>query len=325
MVSENNKQKLKEVKDDLRKYPVIGIIDMFKLPARQIHDIREKLRKDAKIKMVKKRIIKLALKECGLSGIEELEDYVQGEPALLLSSTDPFRLSRTIVKSKSRALAKEGDVAPRDIVVRAGPTPLAPGPVIGELQRVKIPAMVEGEKISVRADTLVAKEGDIITKGLADVMAKLGIEPMEIGLNLVAAWEGGYVYPKEILFTPVEKYVDDLKMASSRAFNLACNVRYYTRDNVSLFLSKAHNEAFALALQADILTEETVKALLAKAHAQAEALRGMVKEPEAVESKPDEKEGHGEETNERTHGAENNDNEDAGTGTKSEDSGNGGV
>jgi large subunit ribosomal protein L10 len=294
VVSEKKKQKLKEVREDLKKYPVIGIIDMFKLPGRQLHEIRNKLRDEAVIKMVKKRIIKLALKDCGLKGIEKMDEYVQGEPALLLSKTDPFRLAKTINQSKSKAFAKAGDVAPIDIIIREGPTSLSPGPVIGELQRAKIPAAVEGEKITVREDTVVAKEGDVIDKTLADVLVKLGVEPMEIGLNMLAAWENGYVYTKDILFIPAEKYIENLQTASVQAFNLAYNVNYYTKDNVSLFLSRAHQEAFSLAVAADILTEDTVKPLLAKAQAQAEALKGMAKqevkkEEPKEEKKPEEK------------------------------------
>ena len=63
-----------------------------------------------------------------------------------------------------------------------------------------------------------------------------------------------------------------LVLAALRSF------RYYTKENLPFFLSKAHQEAFALAVQADIMTSETVKPLLAKANAQAETLSGMVNE-----------------------------------------------
>lgn len=297
MVSEKKKQTLKEIREELSKYPVIGIIDMYKLPGRQLHDIRNKLRKDAVIRMVKKRIILFALKDCGLKGIDELEKHIKGEPALMFSKTNPFKLARTISESKSKAFAKEGDIAPMDIVVRAGPTSLPPGPVIGELQRAKIPASVEGEKIAVREDTVVAREGDTINRTLADVLAKLNIEPMEIGLSLNAVWENGYVYSRDILFTPVEKYLDDMKTASSQAFNLAYNVNYYTKENIPLFLSKAHQEALALAMEANFITKETADKLLVKAKAQAETIKGMVKDaPE--EAKEEAKEGKKEEAEE---------------------------
>lgn len=307
MVSEKKKQKLKEVREDLKNYNVIGIVDMFKLPARQLYDIRNKLREEAVIKMVKKRIIKLAFKECGLKNIEELDKYVEGEPALLLSNSDPFKLAKTIAASKSKAAAKEGDIAPADIIVREGPTSLPPGPAIGELQRAKIPAAVEAEKIVVREDTTVAKKGDVIEKPLADILSKLGIEPMEIGLNLLASWESGYVYGKDVLFVPADKYISDLKTASSRAFGLAFSINYYTKENIPLFLSRAHQEAYSLALAADILTSDTVKPLLAKAHAQAEVLQEMVKEPEPAkesETKDEPKAGPKEETNEKAEAEE---------------------
>jgi large subunit ribosomal protein L10 len=254
MVSQKNVQMVKEVSEQIRKYPVIGIIDMHSLPASQLHHIRTLLRGKAVIRMVKKRIIVLALKESGLRGTDVLSETLQGEPALIMSEMDPFRLARMVEENKSEAPARGGDIAPRDIVITAGPTPLPPGPVIGELQKAKIPASIEGDKIHVRQDTVVAREGEEIGVVLAGVLAKLGITPMEIGLNLVAAWEDGTVYGKDILF------------------NLAYGTGYPTAYTMPLLLSKAHNEAYSLAMQAGILTSETVGPLVSRAHAQAEAL-----------------------------------------------------
>ncbi len=276
MVSKKKIKTVQEVKEMLKSYSVVGILDMHKLPARQLHEIRGKLRGEAIIKMVKKRLINIILKECGLNGIENLEKYVQGQPALLLSNTNPFKLAKKISESKSSAFAKEGDIAPKDIVVKAGPTPLPPGPAIGELQKLKLPVAVEGNKIVVKQDTVVAKKGDVISKELADVLMKLGIEPMEIGLNLLAVWEDGLVYDKDILFTPPEKYIEDLKDAYTKAFNLAFNIRYYTKENIVLFLQKAHNEAVSLAIDRNFVAKETIKPLLLKAKSHMEALKNKL-------------------------------------------------
>ena len=279
MASQKKKDTVKQVSEQLKDYSIIGILDMHKLPARQLHDIRNKLRGDATIRMVKKRLIGLIFKDVGKKGVEKLAESIQGEPALLLSKQSPFKLARMISSSKSKAGAKAGDIAPYDIVIKAGPTPLPPGPAIGELQRIKIPAMVQGDKIHVRQDTTVAKAGAEISKEVADVLSKLGIEPMEIGLNLLAVWDNGMIYGKEILFVPAEKYVQDIEQAHARAFNLAFNIEYYTKDNVPLFLSKAHSEAVALAKDANIITKDTVGEVLAKGKAHAEELKKHVKEP----------------------------------------------
>ena len=198
----------------------------------------------------------------------------------MLSNEDPFRLARVIEKSKSKAAAKPGDIAPMDIEVKAGPTDIAAGPVIGEFQRAKIPASVQDGKIAVMKDTTLVKEGDEITPESAGIMAKLGIEPMEIGLNLLAVWENGQIYTKESLFIPAEKYLEDLQSAHSQAFNLTLNIGYITPDNVPLLLAKGHQEALSLAREADILTSETVGTVLAKAKAQADVLKAKVKPAE---------------------------------------------
>jgi large subunit ribosomal protein L10 len=285
MVSEKKRQRAKEVKELVHKHKVVGILDMHKLPAKQLFELRRKLKSHARIMVVKKRVISLALKESKLEGIGQLSERMRWEPGLLFTNENPFRLAAMLEESKSVAAAKPGDIAPHDIEIKAGPTSLPVGPAIGELQRLKIPAGVEGDKIVVRKDTILVKAGEVIQKPIAEVLAKLGIEPMEIGLNLLAAWENGTIYGKDILSIPPAKYLDDLKQAHSRAFNLAFRINHYTSQNIPLFLSKAHRQALSLADSAGIVTPETVPGLFAKAKAQHDVLEGKVKtEPEKEEN-----------------------------------------
>lgn len=277
MVSEKNRKALHELKAKMKEYPVIGIVNMHKLPGRQLHEIRNKLREEAVICMVKKNLIIRALDEIGIEGIAGLSGHVSGEPALIMSKTNPFRLARIIEKSKSPAVAKPGDLAPQDILIKAGPTSLPPGPVIGELQRVKLPAGVQGDKISILKDTVIARKGDKIGPEVAAVLAKLGIQPMEISLNVTAAWEAGVVYASDILFVPMEEYDRRLKAAVASALNLSINAGYVTSETVPLLLAKACREADALAACAGIATPATLGAMLASANAEAGALAGMVK------------------------------------------------
>jgi len=274
MVSQKKIQTVKEIGEILEKYPVVGIVDMFKLPGRQLHYIRNKLRDQAKIRMVKKRLMKLALEK--REGFAGLSQYIQGEPSFIFSNINAFKLAKMISESKSQAPAKEGDIAPRDIVVKAGPTTLSAGPVIGELQRVKISCTVEGEKISIKQDTTVVKEGETINKNLADVLTKLGIEPMEIGLNLIAAWEEGIIYPKDILFVSQDEFLEDLRQTSQKAFNLSININYFTQENISYLLSKAHNESQSLAINAGIINTDTIKTLLAKTSLETQSLEKVI-------------------------------------------------
>ncbi len=280
MVSEKNKKMLKEVKAQTEQYPVIGIIDMHKLPARQLHQIRNKLRGQAVIRMVRKSVLKLVLEQIKIPNAAGLVGGIRGEPAMIMSNLSPFKLARTIEQYKSPAKAKEGDVAPYEITIKEGPTPLPPGPAIGDFQKLKIPAMVQGDKIAVRKDTVVAKTGDVISKELAGMLSKLGIEPMEVRLNVVSALENGTVYGSDILFVPMEEYMNQLKSAGSAAFNLAVYVNYFTGETMPFLVAKASREARALSKAAGIMTPDTVGELLAKATAEADVVGKLIKPAE---------------------------------------------
>jgi large subunit ribosomal protein L10 len=280
MVSEKKKRDVKEVGELVKSHKVIGMLDMHKLPAKQLYEMRKKLKGHAKIRILKKRVIKIVLDESKLHGIERLSEKMRGEPGLIFTNENPFKLAIMLNESKSMASAKPGDIAPHDIEIKAGPTSLPVGPAIGELQRLKIPAGVEGDKIVVKKDTVIVREGHVIEKPIAEILAKLGIEPMEIGLNIVAAWENGILYLKDILSVPPSKYLDDLKSAHAMAFNLAFSINYYTKATTPMFLSKAQRQALSLAENAGIILPETIPALFAKAKAQHDMLEGKINLPE---------------------------------------------
>jgi large subunit ribosomal protein L10 len=242
MVSEKKIQTVKEVKELIKKYPVVGVLDMHKTGGRQLHEIRESLRGKAVIKTVKKNLIKIIFKDAGI----DMESCIRNEPALLLSAESPFRVARLIDANKSVGSAKPGDVAKKDIVIKPGPTPLGPGPAIGELQKVGLIVGVEGGKIAVKREKVVAKAGDVITPEVASVLGKLNIQPMEISLNLVAAWEKGMVYKKDVLFVPMEEYIGNIKAAYRNALSLSLKTGFYTKENIKMFVGKAWREMKAL-------------------------------------------------------------------------------
>ena len=252
MVSEKKRTMLHDVEANIEKYPVIGVLDMKNLPARQLFMIKQQLRGKAVIRMAKKNVIRIALEQSKKPGIQDLRERIQNQPALLFSYANPFELARTISKSVSKAKIKKGEIAPKDIIIPAGPTSLPPGPAIGELQRLKMPVGVEGDKIAVKKDTRVAKAGEKVTAEVADVLSKLGIEPNEISLNLIAVWDNGTVFDRDILFISVEQYIEQIKSAYFNALNLAINTSYMTRETLPLLLSKAHQQAVSLALKAKI-------------------------------------------------------------------------
>ena len=278
MVSERKKQEVNEIRELIEKYPVIGILDLFKMPSRQLQFIRKSLRGNVLMKMSKKRLIKLVLKDVkGKKDIEKLDKLTPKEPALIFTEMNAFEIFKVLKKNKSLRYAKENDIAPDDIVVHAGPTSLMAGPAIGELQRVKIPAMVKEGKIHVREDTIVVKKGEIISSQLANVLKKLDVQPMEVAVNLLVVWENGVVYEKEILDVDEELYAQNIREAHTYALNLCVNVCYPNKESIKILLRKAYQNGKNLGIKAKFLDRGVVKELMGKANSQAQMLKGMLK------------------------------------------------
>ena len=238
-VTEVKRKEVEDVKRLIKQYAVLGIVNLEKLPAANLMKIRKGLTSVIFLKYTKKRLMKIAFDELGDDGLINLKDRLLGIPVLLFSNEDPFKLYQLLKKSKSSALAKAGDVAPIDIVIPAGPTEFTPGPMIGELGAMGIKTSVEGGKISIRSEVVLLKAGQQISVKQADLMSKLKIEPMEIGLNLVLTYQNGEVLERGVLDIDIDMYIDDMKQAVVESLNLAVFSDYITKDSVDVMLRKA--------------------------------------------------------------------------------------
>lgn len=246
MVKEEKLKAVEELRNEIERYPIIGIIDMFKLPSRQLQQIKKKVKGQAEIKVMKKSILEFAMKGVKKKGMDEVMRIMPKQTALILTSIDPFKFYLMVDRLKSPAAAKAGDIAPNDILVSAGPTNLLPGPAISELTKVGIPAGVEEGKIAVKKDTVVAKKGDKISAALSNALKKLNIEPVLVGLNIVAVYQNGMIYSKDVLCLVGDAYINKLKEAYTQSLNLSVAICYPTKENIGHLLSKAQIQAQAL-------------------------------------------------------------------------------
>jgi len=280
------KKTVKEIVDKIKKYPIIGVVNMENLPTPQLQRMRAQLRDKVDLLMTKKRLILKALDQVkDKPGLEKIKEIMKGMPALLFTEENPFTLFKTLKQNKSKAPAKAGQTAPSDIIVPAGPTPFAPGPVIGELGAIGIKASVEGGKISIKSDTKVASEGDEISEKLASMLTRLGIEPMEIGLDLLAVYEKGTIYPKSVLDIDEEKFMSDLMMSASQAHELALQTGYTTPETIEPMIQRTYRAAKTIAKEGKFMADEVAAEMVEQAEREMLALKGQLPEIK-VEEKP---------------------------------------
>src|SRR5919205_3131542 len=143
------------------KYNVIALSKMTKVRATQLMAIRKKFRNDIKIKIIKNKVaIRAFEKVKGVSGLEDLSKQLEEQCALIFTNINPFKLNLIFAQNKVFLPAKGGDIATKDIIVQAGNTGIAPGPVLSEFKTANVPTKIDQGTIWITKDTLVAKSGD---------------------------------------------------------------------------------------------------------------------------------------------------------------------
>jgi len=92
----------------------------------------------------------------------------------------------------------------------------------------------------------VAKAGDVISKDLANILRKLKIQPVRVGLKIVAVYDDGTIYMNDTLSLAGQGYIDALAACHQKALNLSVSSGYPTKQNIGLLLAKAYRESQAV-------------------------------------------------------------------------------
>ncbi len=258
---------------------VVGVLDIRGIPSGQLNVMRRGLRGTASIVVAKKTLVRLALKEAKSKAgdVSKLEPYLTGQPAFISSDLNPFKLFQKLEATKSKAPARGGEIATEDIVVKAGDTPFKPGPIVGELQKVGVPAAIDQGKVVIKKEKVLVKAGDAISRELAPVLTKLEIYPVEVGLNLNALIEEGLIYTPKVLRVDVDAILSEVRCGAVFSFNLAVYSAYPNEVTIIPILAVAGQKAMNLAVNAGILNKTTVKFMVAKAQGQMLALASHLK------------------------------------------------
>lgn len=270
------KDEVNSLKELIENHSVVGMANLADIPAPQLQKMRRSLKDSATVKMSRKTLMSLALSESQKSNIDALGEHMEGQPALIFTNMNPFKLFKILEASKTPAPAKAGSIAPMDIVVPKGDTAFKPGPILGELQKVGIPAKIDKGKIVIMKDKVIVAEGEVVPRDVAGILTRLEIQPMEVGIDLVAAYEDQTVYTSDLLTIDEDKTISDVQNAFSQALNLSINASIYNKVAMPFIIQNAAVKSMNLALNAEILTSKTTDLLLSKAYLQMLALASEI-------------------------------------------------
>ena len=270
------KDEVADIKKNAQQFSLIGLVDMYGIPAQQVQQIRRNLRGNAVIKVTRNTLIRHAFDEIG-GETRNLSKYISGHSAIIFTNDNPFKLFKQLEKTKTKMAAKPGEKAPEDIVIQGGPTSFKPGPIVGELQQAGIPAAIEGGKVKIRETKTVVKKGGVINAKLAAILVKLDVKPMDVGVILQAAFHDGSIYEPSVLAVDETVILGQIALASRQATALSIEAAYPTKDTAAAVLTKAVRDARAVAIDAAVYEKDVVDAIIGKAQRESQALKNLVK------------------------------------------------
>lgn len=256
--------------------PVVGVAEIGGIPGVQMQEMRATLRKDVNIVGTKNRLLRLAIADAAKArpGLDKLADLVDGQMAVIATDMNPFSLYKKLGAGATMAPLKGGQVSPIDVLVKKGPTAFGPGPIVGEFQKAGIPAKIEGPKVAIIKDVTPVKAGEVVSGPLALMLAKLEIKPVELKIDLKAAFEQDTMFMPDVLAIDEDAIFADMIRAARTAVELSLQTAFPTKESMKLLLTRAYKVSAALSLEAGVEFDDQA------AQAYAAMLAGQGKKPE---------------------------------------------
>ena len=269
---------VKDLYEVIKSGETLAVIDIHGVPADTMIGMRAGLRENMAVRVAKKRLMRLAWEQAG-KDLDVLEELFEGavQPAVVSTSEfNSFEVYSELKKTEAGRAAKPGDVAPVDIIVEKQDTGMPPGPIVGELNSVGIPAKIMGGSVHIQKQHVALKAGEVFEGDLGMLLGQIGIKPIVTGLRLCGTYEDGVVFSPSTLDIDFEQFKQDLIGMAAGGFNLACNIAWFTSQTMPTLLAKASGEALAVALEAAIVTAETLPHLIGRAQRSAMGIAGSL-------------------------------------------------
>jgi large subunit ribosomal protein LP0 len=194
---ENLKAKLDKY---LTEYKNVLICTVDNVGSHQMQKVRMSLRGKAVVLMGKNTICRKAIREHMVDNpaLEALLPYVRGNIGFVFTNDDLNAIRKIVLENKVPAAAKQGSIAPIDVVVPPGPTGLDPGQT-AFFQALNIATKIARGSIEIINQVLLIKAGEKVSSSHVALLGKLNINPFFYGIQVTHVYENGSVYESNIL------------------------------------------------------------------------------------------------------------------------------
>jgi len=231
-------------------YPQCLIVQADNVGSKQMSEIRHNLRGKAIVLMGKNTMIRTALRQHvkTMPELERLIQMVKFNIGFVFCLVDPAEVRKIILSNKVPAPARQGAVAPIDVIVPAGPTGLDPSQT-SFFQALSIPTKIQKGQIEIVSDVSLIKIGDKVGASQAALLQKLNIRPFAYGLSVQSVYDSGSVYDASVLDITDEVIMAKFMTGVRNVAALSMQTGIPTQASMPHLIIRAYKNCVALVIE----------------------------------------------------------------------------
>jgi large subunit ribosomal protein LP0 len=215
-----------------------------------------------------------------------VKEQLKGNTGLIWTNGDLSAIKAILDSQVRGAPAKVGSVAPRDVIVPAGPTGMDPKQT-GFFQALNIQTKIVKAQIEIVNPVTVIMQGDKVNASQAALLDKLKIMPFEYKMNIRSFLEGGKLVDAKVLSITSDDIMDTFKASAMNLTKLSLGSGYIIASATPHLLINAFKNLAGAAIASDY--DFPALAALKSAAASAPAAGGAAAAgaPAAAEAAPE--------------------------------------
>ena len=179
-----------------------------------------------------------------------VKEQLKGNTGLIFTNGDMGAIKDILDSQVRGAPAKVGSIAPRDVVVPAGPTGMDPKQT-GFFQALNIQTKIVKAQIEIVNAVTVIEEGDKVNPTQAALLDKLKIMPFEYKMNIRSFLEGGKLVDAKVLAITAEDIMESFSAAALNITKLSLGSGYIVSSATPHLLINAFKNLAGAAITAD--------------------------------------------------------------------------
>lgn len=221
--------------------------------------------------------------------IDKIIAQLRGNISLIFTNGDLTEIADILDSQVRGAPAKAGAIAPKDVIIKAGPTGLDPRQT-GFFGNLGIGTKIVKAQIEILTDNQVINEGDKITPGQASLLDKLKITPFEYKMVIVKLLMEGNIFDAKVLRITPDVVLEKFSKSAANITALSLGSGYVTPAAAPHLIMHAFKNLAAISFATDFSFPEAAALKNAAAAAPAQAAASAAPAQAAVAEKEEEPE-----------------------------------